>query len=52
MDGIINSVDMTLSKLQKMVKDWEAWGAAIHEVTDLDTTERLSNNNLTRLVFL
>ena len=33
MDGITDSMDMSLSKLQKMVKDREAWHAAIHAVT-------------------
>ena len=32
LDGITNSVDMSLSKLQGIVKDREAWSAAIHEV--------------------
>ena len=45
LDGIIDSMDMSLSNLQKMVKDREAWCAAIHKVADLDTTEPLSNNN-------
>ena len=33
MDGIINSVDMNLSKFQEIVKDREGWHAAIHWVT-------------------
>ena len=32
LDGIINSTDMSLSMLQEMVKDREAWHAAVHEV--------------------
>ena len=37
MDGITNSMDMSLSKLQKMVKDREAWHAAVHELTKSQT---------------
>ena len=41
LDSIPNSMDMNLSKLREMVKDREAWGAAVHGVTKSQT--RLSN---------
>ena len=46
LDGITDSMDMNLSKLQKTVKDRGAWCAAVHGVTGSDMTERPNSNRL------
>ena len=48
LDVLTDSVVISLRELQEMVKDREAWRAAVHDVAESDTTEEPSNNQQTQ----
>ena len=49
LDGITDALDLNLDKLREMLRDREAWRAAVHGVTEPDMTRRVNNTGLFHL---
>ena len=50
LDGITNAMGTNLGKFQEMVRDREAWRAAVHEVTESDVTGQLNNCHIVGVI--